>query len=299
MTHKGTVTLETERLILRRFTLEDYHDLYEYLSDEETVKYEPYAPITLEQSKEWAASRAASDAFFAVCLCESGKVIGNLFVQTQEQQALEIGYVFGRSYWHNGYATEALKAAIQYAFETEKVHRIHAQCSPDNVASWKLLERVGFRREGFLESNIYFNTDTNGNPIWQDTYIYAILAEDYFGNKKTNADFWSALQSLVSSSEIIIDRPKGTKHPRFDFMYPLDYGYLKDTTSPDGGGIDVWRGSLGGNMCDAIICTVDLLKKDSEIKILLGCTEAEKDTILRFHNDSKFMKGVMIRRAVK
>jgi len=81
------------------------------------------------------------------------------------------------------------------------------------------------------------------------------------------------------------------------FVYPLDYGYLKDTTLPDGDGIDVWRGSLGGNKYDAIIYTVDLLKKDSEIKILLGCTEAEKDMILRFHNDSEPMKGLIIRRS--
>jgi len=56
--------------------------------------------------------------------------------------------------------------------------------------------------------------------------------------------FWSAVDTLIAKPEIVIDRPKGTKHPRFDFIYPLDYGYLKDTTSHDGGGIDVWRGSL-------------------------------------------------------
>lgn len=49
-------------------------------------------------------------------------------------------------------------------------------------------------------------------------------------------------------------------------------------------------------MCDAVICTIDLLKKDSEIKILIGCTDEEKDVIMRFHNDSEYMKGVMIRR---
>lgn len=108
--------------------------------------------------------------------------------------------------------------------------------------------------------------------------------------------FWSAIDALISKSEIVIDRPKGTKHPRFEFIYPLDYGYLKATISPDGGGIDVWRGSLPETECDAVICTVDLLKKDSEIKILIGCTEEEKAVIMRFHNDSEYMKGTMIRR---
>ncbi|MDR1664370.1 MAG: inorganic pyrophosphatase [Clostridiales bacterium] len=108
--------------------------------------------------------------------------------------------------------------------------------------------------------------------------------------------FWVAIDTLISKSEIFIDRPKGTKHPRFDFIYPLDYGYLKDTSAMDGGGIDVWRGSLSKPICDAVACTVDLLKKDSEIKLLIGCTEEEKALIMRFHNDSTHMKGIMIRK---
>ena len=108
--------------------------------------------------------------------------------------------------------------------------------------------------------------------------------------------FWTAIDTLISESEIAIDRPKGTKHPRFDFIFPLDYGYLKGTSSMDGGGIDVWLGSLADSMCDAIVCTVDLLKKDSEIKLLIGCTEDEKKIIMRFHNESEYMKGTMIRR---
>ena len=80
-------------------------------------------------------------------------------------------------------------------------------------------------------------------------------------NELYTQGFWSAIDELIVRSEIVIDRPKGTKHPRFDFIYPLDYGYLKGTTSPDGGGIDVWRGSFSKNACDAVICTVDLLKR--------------------------------------
>jgi len=71
---------------------------------------------------------------------------------------------------------------------------------------------------------------------------------------------------------------------------------LKNTASMDGGGIDIWRGSLPNGNCDAIICTVDLMKRDSEIKLLIGCTEDEKTTALSFHNGSEYMKGVMIRR---
>ena len=94
-----------------------------------------------------------------------------------------------------------------------------------------------------------------------------------------NENFWNTLDELVNSSEIIIDRPKGSTHPRFPtFIYPVDYGYLKDTSSMDGAGIDVWVGS-NEKKVDAIICTVDLMKRDSEIKILIGCTEEEKKKI--------------------
>lgn len=111
-------------------------------------------------------------------------------------------------------------------------------------------------------------------------------------------DFWHVLDQLVFESEIKIDRPKGSFHPKYsDLTYPVDYGYLVHTTSGDGEGIDVWKGSSGESI-DAIICTVDLLKKDSEIKILIGCNEEEKRLILKTHNNSKNMKGILIKRDI-
>ena len=111
-----------------------------------------------------------------------------------------------------------------------------------------------------------------------------------------NDEFWKALDELVSNSQIVIDRPKGTTHPKYpDVIYRVDYGYLKDTASMDGAGIDVWVGS-GEKKVDAIMCTVDLMKRDSEIKILIGCTEEEKKIVYETHNDSKYMKGILIRR---
>jgi len=117
--------------------------------------------------------------------------------------------------------------------------------------------------------------------------------------KEYNSEFWKALDELVSKSEVIIDRPKGTVHPKFpDFVYKVDYGYLRDTSSMDGAGIDVWLGSRGMQV-DAVMCIVDLLKKDSEIKILLGCTEDEKKIIYETHNRTPYIKGILIRRQKK
>ncbi len=112
-----------------------------------------------------------------------------------------------------------------------------------------------------------------------------------------NDNFWQAIDTLVSSGKVVIDRPKGSTHPRFpNIKYQIDYGYIENTTSMDGGGIDVWRGSLADNNVNAIICTVDLVKKDSEIKLIVGCTEEEMNTIYNFHNSTEYMKGILIKR---
>jgi inorganic pyrophosphatase len=113
-----------------------------------------------------------------------------------------------------------------------------------------------------------------------------------------DAAFWQALDLLISESKIVIDRPKGSPHPRYpDFVYPLDYGYVEGTAAMDGGGIDVWRGSDPRLSLDAVMCIVDLVKRDSEIKLLIGCTGEEKAIVYRTHNETEFMKGIMIARA--
>ena len=116
-------------------------------------------------------------------------------------------------------------------------------------------------------------------------------------NDMSDSGFWQILDKLIAESEIIIDRPKGSTHPRYpSFIYPLDYGYLKGTTVMDGGGIDVWLGSDRTGVLDAIMCIVDLMKRDSEIKLLISCTEEEKAQVYQVHNETEFMKGVLIRR---
>ena len=95
---------------------------------------------------------------------------------------------------------------------------------------------------------------------------------------------------------VVIDQPAGSRHPRYpEIVYPLDYGYLKGTSGGDGNEIDVWRGSLPAGALDTVVCTVDLHKRDTEVKLLLGCTQDEKDTILAFHSTGG-MAAILIRR---
>lgn len=113
-----------------------------------------------------------------------------------------------------------------------------------------------------------------------------------------NSDFWRALDRLIAESEIVIDRPKNSHHPKYpDMIYPLDYGYLQNTSSMDGQGIDVWRGSLDDGELKAIMVIVDLWKRDSEIKLLIGVTDEEAKTICDFHNNNvDAMQGILISR---
>lgn len=115
-------------------------------------------------------------------------------------------------------------------------------------------------------------------------------------NRIYSAEFWDFLDRLVAQSEIVIDRPRGSAHPAFpDLIYPLDYGYLAGTQSMDGGGIDLWLGSLPERRLDALALTVDLQKRDAEIKLLLGCCAAEQEIIMEFLNGAG-MRALLVRR---
>jgi F420 biosynthesis protein FbiB-like protein len=110
-------------------------------------------------------------------------------------------------------------------------------------------------------------------------------------------EFWDYLDRLVKDNRIVIDRPKGSAHPRYpELVYPLDYGFLEGTTTIDRGGIDVWVGSSSSRSLDALALTVDLKKRDAEIKLLLGCTEGEKQVIIDFLNGGS-MRARLVRRS--
>jgi len=97
--------------------------------------------------------------------------------------------------------------------------------------------------------------------------------------------FWQALDALVADSTIVVEQPRGSTDPRFPaFRFPHDYGYLEGTNAPDGEEIDVWIGSLKGRQVTGVVCTVDLAKRDAEIKVLIGCSSEDARTIVESHN---------------
>jgi len=190
---------------------------------------------------------------------------------------------------------------------------------PDPAAFLALLERqaidpavtlaIGDReldilaaRDAGLRTSFY---GTNPHEVTADVEVtdYALLLgwlvrENAPESVEAEGIFWRSLDMLVGSSQLVIDRPAGSTHPRYpDFVYPLDYGYLAGTSAADGGGIDVWVGTEPTAGVVGIIVTVDLIKRDSEIKILLGCTDEELETVLRFH-DTGPMAAVLLERSL-
>lgn len=109
-------------------------------------------------------------------------------------------------------------------------------------------------------------------------------------------DFWGFLDELLRKHRIVVDRPRGSVHPRYpNSIYPLDYGYLQRTRSSDEAGIDVWLGSGPRAAVQGILCSIDRVKSDAEIKLLVGCSESEIGVAAGFCNRYQ-MRCLVVRR---
>lgn len=168
--------IETDRLILRNFEEGDYEDLFEFLSQRKLDEFEAYPDITYENGREHLSYRLHNDEFLAIQLKDTGKIIGNVYLGNRDFESKEIGYIVNKDYQRKGYAKEAVTEALKVLFESG-VHRVFAECDPRNECSWKLLESMNFSREAFFKQNVYFKKDENGKPVWQDTYVYSLLAK--------------------------------------------------------------------------------------------------------------------------
>lgn len=114
---------------------------------------------------------------------------------------------------------------------------------------------------------------------------------------ENNAFFWQKLDTLFLSSKLVVDRPRNTTHYKYsNLVYPVDYGYLTDTTGSDQAPVDVFKGSVKSNLVGAIVISADILKKDCEVKLLIGCSEEEEKEVLVFLNQTEFQKAILVRR---
>lgn len=171
--------IRTDRLLIRIPEMKDKEDFFVYRSMPEIHKYQSWRPKLISEIEEFINKNVTvypntehTWLQLAICLNE-GQMIGDIGIHFLEDNQIEIGYTLSPKYQGNGYASEAVKAVINYAFSEWQKHRIIASVDPDNIHSVKLLERVGFRREAhFIKS---FRMDDQ----WYDDCIYAILEDEW------------------------------------------------------------------------------------------------------------------------
>lgn len=166
--------IETSNLIIRNYKLEDENDLCEYMLQRVNAEFEAYPDFSREKGKEEVEFRSQSDEFYAIELKKEHKVIGNVYLGKRDFNTRELGYVLNENYHRNGYGSEASKAMVEYMFK-QGVHRIYSECAPQNTASWKLMSKIGMEREAYFKKNVSFHKDAKGEPIYWDTYVYALL----------------------------------------------------------------------------------------------------------------------------
>jgi inorganic pyrophosphatase len=123
-------------------------------------------------------------------------------------------------------------------------------------------------------------------------FIKAAFMEDSY-----NSDiFFQTFEALIEKNGVTIDRPKGSAHPRFpELIYPINYGFINGTHSQDGEGIDIFLGDLDNRHVVGVICTVDSIKNDPEIKVLVACSEKNIPTALMMLTHDP-MRAILVRR---
>lgn len=171
--------METERLVIRDFTREDWKEVHAYASDSKVTEYTIWGPNTEEETLEYikmvlemqkAEPRIGYE--LGVVLKESGRIIGGCGLHMEGQNA-EIGYCFHPDYWGKGYASEAAGAMLALGFNELGVHRIYATCRPANIGSAGVMKRNGMTKEGHLRQHMYHKGK------YHDSYLYSILKDEF------------------------------------------------------------------------------------------------------------------------
>jgi len=171
--------IETNRLLIRKLCVDDLEDSFEHRGDPEVSRYVG-EPLTKQQTRERLEQAAKpwngeenDKLFLAIELRDSNKLIGELMFKYSnlESQIGEVGYRVSSSYQGKGYAYEASKAFIKNLFKELNLHKVTAFCVTENEASWRLMEKLGMKREGLLKSHYKVR------GAWHDSFMYAVLNE--------------------------------------------------------------------------------------------------------------------------
>jgi ribosomal-protein-alanine N-acetyltransferase len=182
------VTIVTERLKLREFDEDDWVSVHKYASDPEVVQYMTWGPNTTEDTKNFVQRALAyqkeqprRNFDLTIISKEEGALIGGCSIRVSDPDNREgfIGYLLRRQYWQRGYATESAKALIAFGFNQLDLHRIYATCDTRNVASTRVLEKTGMRREGILREHKLQRGE------WRSSYVYAVIIHEWKVQNRT------------------------------------------------------------------------------------------------------------------
>ncbi len=180
----GTVTLETDRLILRKIQKSDAKDMLKnYCNDEDVVKFLPWYPHKdIKVTKQYIRNvikkyhiEKENSYHWVIVLKETTEVIGAIDFGKYDKinSNCELGYCLSKSYWNKGIMTEAAAAAIKYLFETTNIERIYAIHAIENIGSGRVMQKIGMTKEGTLRHARL----CKGKFLDFDTY--AIIRSDY------------------------------------------------------------------------------------------------------------------------
>lgn len=185
MNETRSIVLDSERLMLRDVEEGDWHALQAIHADPEVTRYWEESRTTA-QTREWLRAAIRSNRTsprhsydFAIVRNSDHVLIGQIGIgkaECRHHGSLDFGYALARQYWGHGYMTEALKTLLSFGFTELKAHRICAECDPANVASARVMEKAGLRREAhFRQIRTYSGADED----WHDSLLYAILEDEW------------------------------------------------------------------------------------------------------------------------
>lgn len=174
--------LKSEKVILREMEEKDWIGVHKYASQEKVCQYQTWGPNSEPESEEFvkqvlidAKKEPRSRFVFAIILKESGEMIGagEFNIRDYTNRVGEIGYIVNPKYWGMGFATEVAKLLITYGINDLNMHRIFATCDPINIASSRVLDKVGMIKEGRLRENLVIKDG------WRDSLLYGILEQEW------------------------------------------------------------------------------------------------------------------------